>query len=90
MTINQPPEATLEVQSDGALRIVQPERRYRYLMSDGRVVDVIAARDDSDVRGLVIEHLAGVGRQETTLRIEGTVRLDGSRVPPVTRGKAKR
>lgn len=91
MTINQPPEATVEVLDDGTLRIIQPERTYRYLLSTGDVVDVVATRDDSDVRELVRAHVAGLAPkdQRDAVRIEGTVQVAGKPVPPVTR-KAKR
>lgn len=58
---------TLEPYEDG-LRVVWPEHTYRFLLSDGRTVDVRTARDDSDVRGLIVA--------ETGASIEGVARLD--------------
>lgn len=36
-------------------RYVRPERRVRFMFDDGRTVDVLTARDDSDVRDAVLK-----------------------------------
>lgn len=46
---------TLE-DKDGIAIAVYPWKVYRFLLDDGRTVDVAAVRDDSDLRGLVLSH----------------------------------
>lgn len=47
---------------------LRPTQRFRFLLSDGRTVDVLADRDDSDLRAAVLD--------ETKVeRIEGVTRL---------------
>lgn len=41
---------------DGVLVAVWRRRRLRFLLGDGSVLDVIAERDDSDLRGAVLRH----------------------------------
>lgn len=41
------------------LRYEEPLRRFRFLLSDGRVLDVEARRDDSNLRAWVLEQ-AGI------------------------------
>ena len=41
----------------GTLVATWPLRRYRYLLSDGRTVDVLSPRDDSDLRAALLDHL---------------------------------
>jgi hypothetical protein len=56
---------------------VEPLRRWRFLLSDGRIIDVESARDDSILRGWVLEQL-GV-KKNSDIRIEGV-----AQVPEVT------
>ena len=55
--------------NSGTLVATWPVRRHRFLLSDGRTVDVLTPRDDSDLRGELLAHL-GVER------IEGVVVVD--------------
>lgn len=41
------------------LRFEEPLRRYRFLLSDGRVLDVDSCRDDSNLRGWLLEQVGG-------------------------------
>ena len=41
----------------GVLRYEEPMCRFRFLLSDGRVVDVDSARDDSRLRGWLLAEL---------------------------------
>lgn len=50
----------------GMIQATWPERVFRFLLSDGRTVDVRSSRDDSDLRGVLLEHM-GVDK------IEGSV-----------------
>ena len=56
-------------QVDGHLQAVWPVRRVRFMLSDGRTVDVLTTRDDSDLRGALLDHLGG------GLAIVGSVQL---------------
>jgi hypothetical protein len=56
------PRVTLK-EDDGLLIAVYPWKLYRFLLSDGRTLDVKAVRDDSDLRGEVVKLTKG--------RIEG-------------------
>lgn len=49
-----PPRVRLEPQSDGTYLAEYQWHRYRFLLTDGRTVDVWAIRDDSDLRGAVL------------------------------------
>lgn len=49
----------LIVEADGALVATWREHRVRFLLSDGRTIDVMTARDDSDLRGAVLDYLGG-------------------------------
>lgn len=40
----------------GTLVAVYELRRYRYLLEDGTTCDVLAARDDSDLRAAIVAH----------------------------------
>jgi hypothetical protein len=53
-----PPErtVTLTPDRDGVLHARWPRRRVRFLLSDGRTVDVITERDDSDLRAALLHH----------------------------------
>lgn len=44
------------VDGDGIAIAEYPWKVYRFLLDDGRTVDVVAVRDDSDLRGLVLSH----------------------------------
>jgi hypothetical protein len=41
--------------TDGILVADWPSRLVRFLLADGRTVDVLTARDDSDLRGALLE-----------------------------------
>lgn len=59
MATNQIPlyrRVEFDVLSDGTLRAKYHWTTYRFLMSDGSSVDVVAVRDDSDLRGALLEH----------------------------------
>ena len=60
---------------DGVLRATWPEHRVRFLLSDGRTVDVVTPRDDSDLRGALLDHL-GVEAIMGHVRVE-EVEQDG-------------
>lgn len=47
---------TTLVDGDDIAIAVYPWKVYRFLLDDGRTVDVAAVRDDSDLRGLVLSH----------------------------------
>jgi hypothetical protein len=55
---------------DGALRAVRTERRYRFLLSDGRTVDVLCDRADSDISAAVRQWAGG------TVTIAGMCELE--------------
>lgn len=67
------------MREDGALVVTFPERVYRFLFSDGRTVDVVCVRDDSDVRKVVLDLLgADLPKEERKkFAIAGVVRLEG-------------
>lgn len=48
---------------DSTLTAHWPMRRIRFLLSDGRTVDVLTDRDDSDLRGAILAY-TGVERLE--------------------------
>jgi hypothetical protein len=50
---------TLAEDNDGELRAGWREHRVRFLLSDGRTVDVRTTRDDSDLRGALLDYLGG-------------------------------
>lgn len=66
---------------DGSVVITFPQRAYRFLFSDGRTVDVVAVRDDSDVRKVVLDLLAAdlPKEERKEFAIAGVVRLEGRR-----------
>lgn len=53
---------------DGTLAAHWPSYMIRFLLSDGRTVDVVTDRDDSDLRGALVDHMK-------VERIEGSTRL---------------
>jgi hypothetical protein len=59
----------LEVGEGAVIHAIWPERVFRFLLSDGRTVDVRSARDDSDLRGALLKYL-------NVDRIEGSVILE--------------
>ncbi len=62
---------------DGVLAAVYPLHQYRFLFSDGSTLDVVAYRDDSDLREAMLE-AAGSGVE----RIAGVATvLDGMVAP---------
>lgn len=65
--------------ADGSVVITFPERTYRFLFSDGRTVDVVSVRDDSDVRKVVLDLFgADLPKEERKgFSIAGVVRLEG-------------
>lgn len=42
---------------DVPLRAIWPQHRYRFMFDDGRIVDVVSARDDSDLRAALLAHM---------------------------------
>ena len=64
-----PPKLTLSWSDDETLNANYIHHCYRFLFSDGSMVNVIAVRDDSDLRGAVLEI---TGKE----RIAGVAQLD--------------
>jgi hypothetical protein len=62
---------------DGAIA-GYPWKVYRFLLSDGRTLDVTAIRDDSDLRGAVLEFTKAE-------RIEGVATIKEVEPPAMTR-----
>lgn len=61
----------LTPRDDGSLEAFWHPRTFRFLLSDGRVVDIHAVRDDSNLRGAVLKHTkaeAIVGSVEITTK----------------------
>lgn len=56
-------EFTLTQRDDGAYTVSYSSTRFRFLLDDGRVVDVAAWRDDSDLRAEVLK-VTGANRIE--------------------------
>jgi hypothetical protein len=56
------------VMRDGKWVAYYEHTAYRFLLDDGRTVDVVAARDDSDLRAAVLERTGAT-------RIEGVARV---------------
>lgn len=50
------------------LHVERPQYTFRFLFSDGRTLDVLADRDDSDVRGAVLAYAEAD-------KIEGVARI---------------
>lgn len=50
------PQPTLVPNGDGALLAVWPLYTVRFMFDDGRTVDVVTTRDDSDLRGELLAH----------------------------------
>jgi hypothetical protein len=65
---------TLAPGDDGVVVASYTWKTYRFMFSDGRFVDVRAIRDDSDLRGFVLEYAQAE-------RIEGVARLDPAPEP---------
>lgn len=63
-----PPRVTLTERKDKVLVAARPRKVIRFLLSDGRTVDVDTDQDDSDVREAVRKHTGAE-------RIEGSVVL---------------
>jgi hypothetical protein len=70
MTVKAKPERPKPtLRQDGDHVVVEyPWHRYRFLLSDGRTLDVVAIRDDSTLRELVLQHTKAE-------RIEGAAEL---------------
>jgi hypothetical protein len=49
----------LTISDDG--RVVYRYHTFRFLLSDGRVLDVYAIHDDSNLRGAVLDHIRKPG-----------------------------
>ena len=74
-----PPRILLEQAEDGTLIATYPMKRYRFMFSDGSTIDVVGMiRDDSDLRGAVLE----ITKAE---RIEGVARVDPAPVKAVSK-----
>lgn len=69
------PQCVLVPQPDGSYLATWPSFTLRFLLSDGRTVDVVTTKDDSDLRGALVE-LMGVER------LEGSTRLKEPPKPP--------
>lgn len=69
-----PPKVTIVARfperllAEQQLHVERPQYTFRFLFSDGRVLDVLADRDDSEVRGAVLEYAKAE-------KIEGVARL---------------
>jgi hypothetical protein len=63
----------LDEREDGTLVATYVRRQFRFLLSDGDTVDVIAAGDDSDVRGALLAHLDELARRSTPARPDVTI-----------------
>lgn len=50
-------DVALVIDSDGALSADYPVRVFRFLLSDGRIVDVRGYWADSNLRGALLNHL---------------------------------
>jgi len=86
MTLKDIPEyrrVTLTLQDDGSYLATWPLQRHRFLLSDGRTIDVVTSRDDSDLRGALLE---ATGAE----RIEGSVRLKAPEPPEPPKALQKR
>lgn len=59
---------TLILQEDGSYLAQWPLQKRRFLFSDGRTVDVVSSRDDSDLRAVLLHVLKAE-------RIEGVASL---------------
>ncbi len=57
--------------------------RYRFMFTDGRTFDVVAIRDDSDLRGAVLDHFKAEG-------IAGVATLPVEAAPPAKPAPKKR
>lgn len=68
------------VDVDGTYIVEYKWKTHRFMFSDGRVVDVIAINDNSDVRGEALKFFKAE-------RIEGSARLMLEAQPVVTLGK---
>jgi hypothetical protein len=66
---------------DGALRAVRPERRYRFLLDDGRTVDVVCDRADSTISEAVRKWAGDV-------TIAGVADLTAAESPPKARKRS--
>ena len=75
MTIPEDRRVLLEPGEDGRLIVRYPTWVVRFLLSDGSTVDVECHRDDSDLRGALLEYLK-------VEKIEGSVRVSMSSVVP--------
>jgi len=73
-------DAAFVEERDGVVVVTWPAKRYRFLLSDGRVVDVVAQRDDSDLRAVLLAfvHKAdGLTKAAANdLRIEGVAEVE--------------
>jgi hypothetical protein len=67
---------------NGTLRAVRPVRRYRFLLDDGRTVDVECDRDDSSIREAVRKWAGG------DVSIAGVADLTAAESPPKPRKRS--
>lgn len=58
---------------EGFIRAVWPERLIRFMFSDGTLLDVRTSRDDSDLRGAVLDYVRRTRKltKDTTPTIAG-------------------
>lgn len=75
------PDAPLKLvegdEPDGTLVAVYRMTWYRFLISGGRTLDVLAARDDAELRGAVLDYLDA----EQGARVEGVARIVDDEAP---------
>ena len=67
---------TLIPQKDGSLLATYTWKQFRFMLSDGTTVDVLAVRDDSDLRAAVLAHTGATA-------IAGVVTLTPTTPAPV-------
>lgn len=73
---------------DGSWLYEPPKVRVRFLLTDGATVDVVCERDDSDMRGALLDVLnPGHAKEDYAVSIAGSVRIDPP--PAVTPAKAR-
>lgn len=82
------PAVTLELLESGRYVAHHRTRVYRYLLSDGSLVDVEAARDDSVLRSAVLIALANERRKDVS--IEGSVVMPDEEPPTKPASRTRR
>lgn len=75
-----PPSGLRITMRDGKWVVHYEHTVYRFLLDDGRTVDVIAFRDDSDLRAAVLER-TGAARIEGVARVQAEAEAKREREP---------